>query len=393
MIALLGALALVVDVGLLWTTQRELQKTVDAAAMAGVVLLPDITAARAPADCPVVSGGTPRCNTNWYIERNLEDNRWLAAPLCNALGDPVITAGELAVGNGTAYTLTVTMYCSARLTFGQLVADTVACPSPGDQVVSDLSCIRASATAVIGSTRNPPCPLPLAVSDRNDGLNATGGTVFADQPGVTYVDMARNGFGYQFGQLVELRVDTQPRSFQNFHALNFDGTNSASVYRQELAGDCPTVPDIQPGGVVNLFNSQNRPVTGPTRLGLQDRGLVTCSGSNQPVLCTNPNYPSPHEAFDLACPQNPLDLGPNDDSGVLRTDGSVKRSSPCLALTVVTMPLDSQQLPIEGFAEFFIIGWTRADNSILGMFVRGAPTLGELGAYDPLGTIFIRLIR
>src|SRR5215831_13157158 len=41
MLALIAALALVVDIGLLWESQRELQKTADSAALAGVVLLPD----------------------------------------------------------------------------------------------------------------------------------------------------------------------------------------------------------------------------------------------------------------------------------------------------------------------------------------------------------------
>ena len=57
MIALIGALALVLDVGLLWLTQRELQKTADNAAMAGVV--------RLPAD---PSGAAHLAQ--WYVEQN-----------------------------------------------------------------------------------------------------------------------------------------------------------------------------------------------------------------------------------------------------------------------------------------------------------------------------------
>ena len=56
LVALLGAVALVVDVGLLWIAQRELQKTADSAAMAGVILLPNQSAAQPQAA--------------WYAQQN-----------------------------------------------------------------------------------------------------------------------------------------------------------------------------------------------------------------------------------------------------------------------------------------------------------------------------------
>src|SRR5205823_13940929 len=124
-----------------------------------------------------------------------------------------------------------------------------------------------------------------------------------------------------------------------------------------------------------------------------------CTGSQQPALCTDNNYPAPHPAFSLVCPDNPLDLGAGDDSGALRPDGSVKRTSLCLTPVVVVVPLafsaggGRSQIQVEGFAEFFIAGWDQRDKTVWGMFVVGAPTLGELGAYDQLGTIVIRLIR
>src|SRR5687768_6419714 len=40
MVSMVGMLALVVDAGIFWQTQRELQKAADAAALAGVVRLP-----------------------------------------------------------------------------------------------------------------------------------------------------------------------------------------------------------------------------------------------------------------------------------------------------------------------------------------------------------------
>jgi hypothetical protein len=50
-------------------------------------------------------------------------------------------------------------------------------------------------------------------------------------------------------------------------------------------------------------------------------------------------------------------------------------------------------IPVEGFAEFFILGWDKSDKTVWGMFVKNAPTLGDIAAYDPLGTIVTRLIR
>ena len=104
-------------------------------------------------------------------------------------------------------------------------------------------------------------------------------------------------------------------------------------------------------------------MTGPTQQGLEDRGLVRCSGAGQPLLCTDNNYPSPHPGFSLACPDNPLDP-PGDDSGVLKPDGTVKRSSLCLSPVVVVVPLafsgagGRSQIQVEGFAEFFVAGGT-----------------------------------
>ena len=46
MLAIVGALGLVIDVGLLWITQRELQKTADNAALGGVAVLPNASAAQ-----------------------------------------------------------------------------------------------------------------------------------------------------------------------------------------------------------------------------------------------------------------------------------------------------------------------------------------------------------
>jgi Flp pilus assembly protein TadG len=376
MIALLGAVALVVDVGLLWITQRELQKTADSAAMAGVILLPNQSAAEQQAA--------------WYAQQNFG----IAAHFCSAKPTATITPGEhAAVGGGTFYTLTATVQCSAGFTFGQIVSNQ---PTDLATVPNDCDCVRASATAVIGSNRSPTCPAPLAVTDINEGIAANGTPVFAGDPGATWVDMARNGSGYTFGQLVELHVDNAGATNGNFHAIQFGTQSGAGPYRDQLANKCSGTPNIQPGDYVT---TQPGDMTGPTEQGLQARGLVPCTGPSQPALCTRLNYPNPHPQFSLACPDNPIDLSATDDSGVLKPDGTVKRGSLCLTPVVVVVPLafslsgGRSQIQVEGFAEFFIAGWSKRDKSVWGMFVKGAPTLGELGGYDKFGTIIVRLIR
>src|SRR5439155_8943062 len=95
-VAVIGMLALVLDMGLLWLTQRELQKTADSAAMAGVALLPaDPSAAEQQA--------------LWYVQQN----QGVAEQLCSAPPLATITPGTDTLPSGVAYTLTVTVQCTA----------------------------------------------------------------------------------------------------------------------------------------------------------------------------------------------------------------------------------------------------------------------------------------
>jgi hypothetical protein len=324
--------------------------------------------------------------------------------LCTAAPATTSTPGQLTMpGGGVAYTLTATVQCPAGFLFGQLVSNR---PSGGvcgpadctdlTSVPNDCNCVRASATAVLGSNRSPSCPAPLAVNDINQGTATSGYPVFWGDPGVTWQDMARNGSGFAFGQLVELHVDNAGATNGNFHAIEFGTESGAGPYQLNLANHCASAANIRAGDYVL---TQPGDMRGPTRNGLSLRGLVSCTGSGQPVLCTNRNYPAPHPDFTLACPDNPLDLGPGDSSGVLNPDASVRRLSICLTPVLVVVPESfdggggRHAVQVEGFAEFFIAGYDFRDNTVWGMFVTGAPTLGELGGYDPLGTIVIRLIR
>jgi hypothetical protein len=287
MLALIGALALVVDVGLLWESQRELQKTADSAALAGIILLPN------DAD-----GAVERAE--WYAQQN----QGIAAALCSDTPAITATPGEHPFGGGSVYTLTVTMRCQARFTFGAVLDGAQDGSGHGGydldtipNTVDNCGCLRASATAVIGSLRIAGCPIPFAVTDRNEGVTANGTPIYDGDPGATYIDMARNGLGYELGDLVELHVDNAGSSNGNFHAIQFDGESGAQVYEDNLAGHCRRDLAIEPG---QDLTTEPGDMTGPTRQGLEQRGLKDCSGSNRPDLCDD-SYPSPHPRFSLAC--------------------------------------------------------------------------------------------
>jgi hypothetical protein len=360
MVAILGMVALVVDAGILWETQRDLQWAADSAALAGVAKLPGDTS-----QAVTVAG------------QFATQNSGIAAALCSATPTTTATPGQWVPQgfSGPVYTLTVSIQCNSGFTFGRVLGLT--------QVPNDCQCVRANATAVIGSVSKPDCPLPFAISDGNEGLAADGVTpVFAPPLGNgTLQDMTRNGFGYTFGQPVALHVDNADASFGNFHAIDLGNGSGGSVYSANIAGHCQSVSQVVTGGTVS---SEPGDMNGPTQQGLEDRGLVSCSGSGAPSLCrTNPQ-------LDLACPDSPGD--------VLNADGSVRRDSLCVTTAVVTMPFfdvahGRTDIKVEGFGEFFLEGWDKNDKTVWGMFVKNVPTLGDLGAYDPLGSIVIRLVR
>jgi hypothetical protein len=377
MLGLIGVLALVADVGLMWESQRELQKTADSSALAGIILLP----------------GDPAAAVQSAQSYALE-NQGIAAAFCSAPPTTTATPGQHSFDGGTVYTLTVTMQCSAGFTFARVLNDRQDGGGNGGfnlntipNTVDDCGCLRASGTAVIGSLRVAGCPVPFAVTDANEGVTEDGTPVFDGDPGATWVDMARNGSGYAFGQLVPLHVDNATSSFGNFHAIQFGNQSGATPYEANLAGHCVANLAIQAG---QDLTTEPGDMTGPTQHGLDQRGLVSCSGASGPALCNN-SYPSPHPRFSLACPDDP--------AAVVANDGTVIGSSPCLSTAVVVMPLafvdnnGRSQITVEGFARFFIAGWDQPNKQVWGMFVSRAPSLGDVGAFNPLGTIVTRLIR
>jgi hypothetical protein len=274
------------------------------------------------------------------------------------------------------------MQCTAGFTFARVVNGQQDGSGHGGfnlntipNTVDNCGCLRASGAAVLGSLAVAGCPVPFAVTDANEGVTADGTPIFDGDPGATWVDMARNGSGYAFGQLVPL------------HAIQFGSQTGATPYENNLAGHCVANLAIQAG---QQLTTEPGDMTGPTQHGLDLRGLVSCSGATAPALC-NSSYPTVHANFDLACPDDP--------ATVINGDGSVKGSSLCLATAVVVMPQSFTtcngrcQITVEGFTRFFVAGWDQSNKQVWGIFVKDAPTLGEVGAYNPLGTVVTRLIR
>jgi len=178
LVAIVGALAFVVDFGFQKEAQRQLQSAADAGALAGVVLLPDDQA-----------GSIQQARTFAYSGSNAAVTDRICGPVASPLPDAgatasgahpnvyaIATPGQKAVTGGNVYTMTVTMECTTQFSFGRILNLTQA---P----------IRASATAAKGSPRYIQCPFPMGIYDSDgdptNGLQdapwSGGGTYSANQ--------------------------------------------------------------------------------------------------------------------------------------------------------------------------------------------------------------------
>src|SRR5262252_5073765 len=131
LVAIVGALAFVIDLGFQMETRRELQNAADAAALAGVVALPDnqchakVLAVGNPCDpgfqSPNFAGfaytGANAANTDRICgpavnlpDLNVQDP--VTAPLAHPNVYSKATPGQQRSGSGYIYTLTVTMECN-----------------------------------------------------------------------------------------------------------------------------------------------------------------------------------------------------------------------------------------------------------------------------------------
>jgi len=157
MLVLVGALSLVVDAGVFFVTQRQLQTAVDAAALAAVWYHPvcdflsstDCQAAQPP--LPTPPAGWPTCTTpaDCVADAVLQDNVGYTGALCRNLA-PVPT-GRTDIVNGLSYYI-MTVDCDAPYWFARVF--------PGIPATVHL---RAFARATIGY------PSPTGVSSTGTG--------------------------------------------------------------------------------------------------------------------------------------------------------------------------------------------------------------------------------
>jgi hypothetical protein len=168
MIAVVGAVAFVIDIGFFLEGRRELQLTADQAAEAGVIFLP---ACPDSATCPAVP------NTHDTAVQYLKNNGPIARQLCGA---PLLSADftqNIRTSNSAPvppspsvdiipgvytpdssqpqnfyYTLTVTIRCSPGFSLGRMIMGHSTEP------------IAATATSVVGAIGSNACESPLTVA-------------------------------------------------------------------------------------------------------------------------------------------------------------------------------------------------------------------------------------
>jgi len=381
-VAVVGALAFVVDLGFQMEARRSLQNAADSAAMAGVVLLPDnqlgavqqgttFAAMTANAAVPdrLCQAGTPPDPD--------------ALPLA---GHPNVYA-KLVPGYDSSsgvYTLTATVECTVGFSFGRIL-DLTQAP------------VRASATAAIGSI-NGLCPLPFALSDANGAAAGDG------YPPYT---------GAGTPTLIMLKISSG--SGGNFHSIDLAATKNGSTssdpggsnFRDNIANrNCGIQLTVG-----EQLSSEPGAMNGPTRQGLQDRGFVSCSGGSPPGSCSTPLAdPSgpvgSYANYDLVCP-NQLMFDASGNPYEADSGGTRVTSPTCtVALPVIqswTTVNGRTPLGIESFAMVFVYGYVDNasnvtdpthyyDQTLWGVFIR--PTMsGDITAYDPTAILAIRLIR
>jgi Flp pilus assembly protein TadG len=151
MIAVVGAVAFVIDLGFFFEGRRELQNTADSAALAGVVYLPNCSVASA--SCPALSNAQDAANA--YVTANGPIVRQLCGhPTVSVAPSTSATPGIYDTSTtqpGLYYTFTVSLSCNPGFSFGRILFGSLQEP------------IAASATAIIGSLGEINCSAPLDV--------------------------------------------------------------------------------------------------------------------------------------------------------------------------------------------------------------------------------------
>jgi hypothetical protein len=157
-VALVGALAMVIDTGIFFLVQRQFQSAADAGALAGAWHFPICAPGAPPIGAPCLASppatppllgsppsascdgtsGFPSCDVAFANARTVK-------PLCNGAVHAIVSAGTTLVRPSNVNTIVVTVYCDAGYSFGRILG-------LGSKRIS------ASAAAAIGNRNatNPP---------------------------------------------------------------------------------------------------------------------------------------------------------------------------------------------------------------------------------------------
>jgi hypothetical protein len=392
LVAIVGMLAFVIDLGFQMEARRELQNAADAGALAGVALLPDDQA-----------GSIRQAKTFAYQGANAAVTDRICGPAVSPLPDSGATApaghpnvyakatpGQKVVTptGGNIYTLTVTMECTTDFSFGRILG-------------LNQAPIRASATAAKGSPKYVSCPFPMALYDANGNAS----------------DGLQDSFGqtYQVGQYYPMYLKGDSGSTSNTGLLAAgSGTNpGGNPIRDAISGNCdaPIVYDsgCAPGEQTCAFTAQGVK-GGPVAQGLTNPstrypdGRMDACGSGpycpgQPLAAALNNISLPgggsiSMSAEYSCAQK--------FSDVVNPDGTLKNgqaNSPCLATvpitsTYVNMATPNADIPVEGYATVFLAGYVSGGNQpvLAVQFVKNFEVQADIAAYNPLGSFVIRLI-
>jgi hypothetical protein len=376
MIAIVGAVAFVIDTGFFFEGRRELQLAADNAAEGGVVFLPQCNVAADGAVC-VSAPGRPN-NAQDMAVQLLKDNGPIARQLCGhptssvdftqAINTGATPGVDITPGKYTPdpadptsyyYTLTVTIRCSPGFSLGKIIMGNATQP------------VSASATAVVGSVGSASCAAPLDVVS------------FPPPPyGTATVD---NNFGYlpglDFGLPIQLDTSVQSYVGGGPYGTCADCGNLLEVCLDP--GNCGG-PDIRTWFAgqtcISLDTSVGQNLTGspgntlgPVISGLGERGYLT-------------------SANNATCRDNLTDIV---DTSTWKVTNN---SSPCLIQIAI---LDYDQafystgrstFKIVGFATIFLQAVDGNTKIFTGVFVQSTAP-GKVLSFRDNATHATRLIR
>lgn len=412
-VALVGALAFVVDAGIFLEARRELQTTADHAAEAGVAFLPDCPYSSSGASC---GSGNNTQDTVWqYIQNNGPIARQLcgdaspsnvhAAATFTSTPNTGTTPGwdmassiytppaSLDSPNGFDasgdyyYRLDVTVRCSPGFTFGRILLGDANQP------------LSASASAVVGALNSSACSAPIDViatapgytpnpgtPDNSYGYPPGAGNLNGLSPAPSWINQVRPVLGDPSASpqvwTMNTGLSTYPVNSGDILQLFLPGLpQTGPEWETELCGaTCGVCVPLTVNEIVTMNTSPGESI-GQVRSGLQSRGYTNagvCKQSITQVIWT------PAET---------------SDPTKLWTVKQGQEFSPCL-WTIAVLDYNSIFLqgktsaPIKAFVSVFIYDLNgNGSNSYWDGLIVKLVGSGQTGGFRQNATKSIRLIR